>query len=77
MATVIIDTQTDEAKKMLEFLKTARYARVVEEKIPNEETLAAINEVEEGKVKSYSSAKELMSELKKKADVQNKNNQQV
>jgi hypothetical protein len=39
--------------------------------------LAAINEVEEGKVKSYSSAKELMSELKKKADVQNKNNQQV
>lgn len=65
MATVIIDTQSDEAKKMLEFLKTTRYAKVVDEKMLNEETLEAMNEVEEGKVNSYSSAKELMAELKK------------
>jgi len=69
MATVIIDTQSEEAKKMLEFLKTTRYAKVVDEKMPNEETLAAINEVEEGKVNSYSSTKELMEEIKKKSGV--------
>ena len=69
MATVIIDTRSEEAKKMVEFLKSTRYARVVEVNVPNEETLEAIHAVEEGKVKSYSSAKELISSLKKKAGV--------
>ncbi len=69
MATVILDTSSSEAKKMLEFLKATRYARVVEENIPNDETIMAINEVESGKVKSYGSAKEMMSALKKKAGV--------
>jgi D-arabinose 1-dehydrogenase-like Zn-dependent alcohol dehydrogenase len=74
MATVIIDTRTKEAKKMLEFLKSTRYARVIEEDIPNEETLEAMNEVEEGKVNSYKSAKDVMRKLKKKASVQDKDN---
>jgi hypothetical protein len=69
MTTVIIDTRTEEAKKMVEFLKSTRYASVMDENVPNEETLEAIQAVEEGKVKSYSSAKELMSSLKKKAGV--------
>ena len=69
MATVILDTRTTEAKKMLEFLKATRYARVIEENVPNDETISAINEVEKGKVKSYGSAKEMMSTLKKKAGV--------
>ena len=69
MATVILDTRSTEAKKMLEFLKATHYARVVEENIPNDETIMAINEVETGKVKSYGSAKEMMSTLKKKAGV--------
>jgi hypothetical protein len=64
MTTVIIDTRSEEAKKMVEFLKSTRYARVVEENVPNDETLEAIHAVEEGKVNSYSSAKELMSSLK-------------
>jgi Mg/Co/Ni transporter MgtE len=68
MATVIIDTRSKEAKKMLEFLKTTRYAKVLDE-IPNDETEQAIHEVEEGKVNSYASAKELMASLKKKAGV--------
>jgi hypothetical protein len=72
MATVIIDTRSNEAKKMLEFLKTTRYARVVEEDIPNEETLEAMNEVEERKVNSYKSAKDMMRALKKKASVPDK-----
>jgi hypothetical protein len=69
MTTVIIDTRSEEAKKMVEFLKSTRYASVMDENVPNEETLEAIQAVEEGKVKSYSSAKELMSSLKKKAGV--------
>jgi len=54
---------------MLEFLKTTRYANVLDEKIPNEETGQAIRDVEEGRVSSYKSAKELMASLKKKAGV--------
>ncbi len=69
MTTVIIDTRSEEAKKMVEFLKSTRYAKVVEENVPNEETLEAIHAVEEGKVNSYSSAKELMQSLKMKAGV--------
>lgn len=69
MATVILDTRTTEAKKMLEFLKATRYAKVIDEDIPNDETISAIEDVEKGKVKSYKSAKEMMSTLKKKARV--------
>lgn len=64
MTTVIIDTRSEEAKKMVEFLKSTRYARVVEVNVPTDETLEAIHAVEEGKVNSYSSTKELMSSLK-------------
>ena len=64
MATVILDTRTTEAKKMLEFLKATRYATVIEENVPNDETLSAMNEVESGHVKTYKSAKEMMADLK-------------
>ena len=70
MTTVIIDTRTKEAKKMVEFLRTTRYAKVLMEKEPNEETLQAMNEVKEGNVNTYKSAKEMIASLKKKADVQ-------
>jgi hypothetical protein len=69
MATVIIDTRSKEAKKILEFLKTTRYSKVFEEDVPNAETRRAINEVEAGNVKSYSSVNELMETLNKAAGV--------
>ena len=69
MTTVIINTRSTEAKKMVEFLKTTKYAKVVEEKMPNKETLNAMHDVETGKVNSYTSAKKLMESLKKKAGV--------
>jgi len=69
MTTVIINTRTTEAKKMVELLKTTRYAKVIEENEPNDETIEAIEAVEEGKVNSYSSAKELITSLKKNAGV--------
>ena len=69
MTTVIINTRSTEAKKMVEFLKTTRYAKVVEEKMPNKKTLIAMDDVESGKVNSYTSAKKLMEPLKKKTGV--------
>jgi hypothetical protein len=69
MTTVIIDTRSKEAQKMLEFLKTTRYARIIEKKTPNSETLKAMEDVDSGNVKSYSSVQEMMTALKKSAGV--------
>lgn len=69
MTTIVIDTRTSEAKKMVEFLRSTKYAKIVEDKTPNEETIEAINEVQEGNLNSYKSAKDLISSLKKKASV--------
>ena len=68
MATIILNTRSAEAKKMLEFLKSTRYAKVIEEEV-NNETLSAINDIENGKVNSYNSVNDLMLSLKKKASV--------
>ena len=52
MATVILNTRSAEAKKMLEYLKSTRYAKVIEEEKVNDETISAINDIENGKVNS-------------------------
>ncbi|NLO02442.1 MAG: hypothetical protein GX126_09040 [Bacteroidales bacterium] len=70
MTTVIIYTRSKEAKKLVEFLKATHYARVLEELEPNEETIQAMNEVNEGKVNAYKSANEMIASLKKAANVQ-------
>jgi len=69
MTTIILDTRSVEAKKMLEFLKSTKYAKVIEEEKVNNETLSAINDVENGKVNSYNSVNELISSLKNKSGV--------
>ncbi len=66
---MILDTRSTEVKRMLEFLKATRYAKVVEEKISNDETLLAIRDVENGKVNVYESVKEMISTLKKREGV--------
>ena len=65
MATVIIDTRSTEAKKMLEYLKTTRYVRVIEEDAPNDETISAINEVEDAMVNPNRSAQTTMLKINK------------
>ena len=69
MTTIIINTRSIEARKMVEFLKTTRYSRVIEENTPNEETIKSIQDIEAGNVNSYKSAHELMENLKDSADV--------
>jgi hypothetical protein len=63
MATIILNTRSTEAKKMLEFLKSTRYAKVIEEKEVNDETISAMNDIENGEVNSYDSASHLVAYL--------------
>jgi len=69
MTTVIFDTRSEEAKRLLDFLKTTRYAKVLDEKTPNAETLKAMEDIEAGRVKSFTSVNEFMTTLKKSAGV--------
>ena len=64
MKTIIIDDSTIDAIKMVEFLKTQSFARIVAENEPNEATKRAILEVEEGKVTYCSSVEDMMAKLK-------------
>lgn len=66
MTTVIIDTRTTEAKKMLEFLKTTRYAKVISEE---DEAISMVKQglleldlARQGNLKGKS-AKQFLSEL--------------
>jgi hypothetical protein len=69
MTTVILDTRSEEAKRLLDFLKSTSYAKVIDEKTPNTKTLKAMEDVEAGRVNSFTSANELMTTLKKSAGV--------
>jgi hypothetical protein len=66
MTTVIIDTRSTEAKKILEFLKTTKYSRVIEDKnetIDNiNNGLKELNLARNGKLKGKTS-KRFLSEL--------------
>ncbi|MCX6221601.1 MAG: hypothetical protein NTZ69_11500 [Bacteroidia bacterium] len=50
MTTIVIDDKTIDAKKMVEYLKTQRYAKIIDEKTPNAILQKSIDEAETGKV---------------------------
>jgi hypothetical protein len=68
MTTVLIDTSSEEARRIIEFLKSVKYAKVFEDIKLNMETIDAISKVEEGEVTEYGSVTELMNTLNKKGD---------
>lgn len=70
MTTVLIDNSSEEARKIIEFLKSVKYAKVIEDRKLNLETIEAISRVEEGEVTEYGSVSELMKALKKGDNVQ-------
>ena len=63
MTTVVLDTRYAEAKLLLEKLRKARYAKIIETDIPNAETIDAINEIEAGKSKRAKSATDLFNSI--------------
>ena len=70
MTTIIIDEKTIGVKKMVEFLKTQRYAKIVdEERIPSDSLMKAMKEAKTGKTKEMKSAGEYFKELRKRANV--------
>ena len=42
MTTIIINDKTTDAQRMIEFLRTQRYAKIIEEKIPNASLLKSM-----------------------------------
>lgn len=65
MATLVIDEKSTGAKKMLEFLKTQPYVKIIEERTPSAGLVKSINEAKTGKVKTAKSGSELLEMLKK------------
>jgi hypothetical protein len=51
--TVKIKTTTQEAKRMLDFLRTQKYAQFIEADIPNEKTRKAIIKAKTGKTAKF------------------------
>ena len=64
MTTIVIDERSTGAKKMVEFLKTQRFAKVFNDKEPNESLLEAMKEAKEGKVTKTKDFAELLQKLK-------------
>ena len=65
MATIIIDEKSVGAKKMVEFLKTQPYAKIIDENRPSERLAKSIEEARTGKVTTVKNATELLAMLKK------------
>lgn len=61
-----ISENTNQAKLMLEYLKTLSFVEVIKkDKIPNSLTLKAMKEAEKGKVTRSESVNDLISKLRK------------
>ena len=65
MTTIIIDEKTVGAKKMVEYLKTQRYAKIIDERAPSASLLKSIEEAKAGKTNEYKSAEDLFTKLRK------------
>jgi len=65
MATIVIDEKSIGAKKMVEFLKTQPYAKIIDERRPSAGLSKSIEEARSGKVTKAKSATELLAMLKK------------
>ncbi|MDO9341392.1 MAG: hypothetical protein Q7T72_12815 [Bacteroidales bacterium] len=69
MTTIIIDNKTTDAKRMIEFLKTQRYAKIIDERTPNASLMKSMEEAKTGKTNQYKSTEDLFTKLRKKANV--------
>jgi hypothetical protein len=65
MTTIIFNDKTTDAKRMIEFLKTQRYAKIVDEKTPNTSLLKSMEEARLGKVTRTKNVTDLLEKLKK------------
>lgn len=69
MATIIIDEKTTDAKRMLAFLKTQRYAKIIDERKPGASLLKSMEEARTGKTKEMGNTEDYFNGLRKRANV--------
>lgn len=69
MTTIIINDKTTDAKRMVEFLKTQRYAKIIDERTPSASLRKSMEEAKAGKTNEYKSTEDLFTKLRKKANV--------
>ena len=65
MATIVIDEKSVGAKKMVAFLKTQPYVKIVDERKPSTGLSKSIEEARTGKVTTAKNAADLLALLKK------------
>ena len=65
MTTILINEKTIEAKKMIEYLKTQRYAKIIDEKTPGASLMKSMEEARSGKVTRTKNVADLLEKLKK------------
>jgi hypothetical protein len=63
--TTVIFNDTNEAKKMLEFLKTQRFAKIIDERTPGASLMKSMEEARQGKVTRTKNVADLLEKLKK------------
>lgn len=63
--TTVVFNDTTEAKRMLEFLKTQRFAKIIDEKTPGVSLMKSMDEARQGKVTRTKNVADLLEKLKK------------
>jgi len=62
-----IDDKSPEAKAFLKLIKLMTFIEIMDKKeIPNEETILALKDAQDGKVNSYKSSKDFFTKIKKR-----------
>jgi len=69
MTTIIIDDKSAGAKKMIEFIKTLPYAKVIDERTPGASLKKSMDDAREGKTKEIKDVDAYFNEIRKKANV--------
>ena len=69
MTTIIIDDKSAGAKKMIEFIKTLPYAKVIDERTPGASLKKSMDDARAGKTKEIKDVDEYFNEIRKRANV--------
>jgi len=69
MTTIIIDDKSVSAKKMIEFLKTQRYATIIDDREPGASLRESMEEAAEGKTTEIKDIGEYFNKVRKRANV--------
>jgi hypothetical protein len=69
MTTIIIDDKSVSARKMIEFLKTQRYATIIDDSEPNASLRESMKEASEGKTQEIMDIEEYFNKVRKRANV--------